>query len=62
MKICKRCLYSDIHPLNIVFDEEGICSGCRVHEEKDIINWDLKSQELNEILENYKNKSGNNYD
>jgi N-acetyl sugar amidotransferase len=62
MKICKRCLYTENHPLNIVFDNKGICSGCRIHEEKDIINWDIKSQELKELLENYRNKSGNNYD
>lgn len=62
MKICKICLYTENHPLNIIIDNEGICSGCRIHEEKDNINWGIKSLELKELLENYKNKSGNNYD
>ena len=62
MKICKRCLYTENHPLNIIIDNEGICSGCRIHEEKDNINWYIKSLELKELLENYKNKSVNNYD
>ena len=39
MRYCKRCLYPENHPLNIEFDDEGVCSGCRVHEEKDILDW-----------------------
>ena len=62
MRICKRCLYPENHPLNITFDDEGVCSGCRVHEEKDIIDWKERSQKLECILDSYKNKSGNNYD
>ena len=62
MRICKRCLYPENHPLNITFDDEGICSGCRVHEEKDILDWKERSEKLESILDNYKNKSGNNYD
>jgi N-acetyl sugar amidotransferase len=62
MRFCKRCLYPENHPLNIVFDEEGVCSGCRVHEEKDILDWDSRSEKLKSILDEYRNKSGNNYD
>ena len=39
MKFCNRCVYPENHPLNIIFDEDGICSGCRIHEEKDFLNW-----------------------
>jgi len=62
MKYCKRCLYPSNHPLNIVFDDEGICSGCRIHEEKDIIDWQEREIILKDILNNYKSSSGNNYD
>lgn len=62
MKFCKRCLYSEIHPLNIIFDEVGICSGCRVHEEKDVLDWSERGEKLKHILKNYQNQSGNNYD
>lgn len=62
MKICQRCLYPDNHPLNLVVDEEGICSGCRVHEEKDILNWTARGEKLKEILSGYQNSTGNNYD
>ncbi len=62
MRYCKRCLYPENHPLNIIFDDEGVCSGCRVHEEKDSLNWDERADLLRSILENYRNQSGNNYD
>jgi N-acetyl sugar amidotransferase len=62
MRYCSRCLYSSAHPLNLTFDEEGVCSGCRVHEEKDQLNWAEQKLKLAAILENYRNHSGNNYD
>lgn len=62
MRFCKRCLYSELHPLNITFDEEGVCSGCRVHEEKDQLNWKERGEKLGSILEGYRSTTGNNYD
>ncbi|HXB41280.1 MAG TPA: N-acetyl sugar amidotransferase [Bacteroidia bacterium] len=62
MKICNRCLYPENHALNIVFDEEGICSGCRVHEEKDTLDWNMREEKLKTILNQFRNTSGNNYD
>ena len=62
MKYCKRCLYPANHPLNLMFDDEGICSGCRVHEEKDTIDWKPRLDKLKSILDQYKNIPGNNYD
>ena len=62
MKFCKRCFYPESHPLNIIFDEDGICSGCRVHEEKFHINWSEKEKSLQKILNQYKSTSGLNYD
>jgi N-acetyl sugar amidotransferase len=62
MKICNRCLYSENHPLTITFDEEGVCSGCRVHEEKDELNWKERFEKLKLIVNSYKNQTGNNYD
>ena len=62
MKFCTRCLYNEKHPLYITFDNEGVCSGCRVHEEKDTLDWKLREEKLKLILNTYKNRSGNNYD
>jgi len=62
MKYCSRCLYSSIHPLNLTFDSSNVCSGCRVHEEKDQLDWSSRQKKLGSILEAYRNRSGNNYD
>ena len=39
-----------------------MCSGCKIHEEKDIIDWKKKWQELNKIANSYKLKKQNFYD
>ncbi|OGD91383.1 LPS biosynthesis protein [Candidatus Curtissbacteria bacterium RIFCSPHIGHO2_02_FULL_40_17] len=62
MKYCTRCIYPANHPLNITFDNEGVCSGCRVHEEKDILDWDKRIKKLKRILDGFRNKSKENYD
>lgn len=62
MNICKRCLYLSRHPLNITFDDQGVCSGCRVHDEKNSLDWGDRAARLNLILSDYRNRSGKNYD
>jgi N-acetyl sugar amidotransferase len=62
MKFCKRCLYPENHALNIIFDSDGVCSGCRVHEEKYEIDWNKKENELAELLTQYKGREGTSYD
>jgi N-acetyl sugar amidotransferase len=59
---CKRCLYSTAHPLGLTLDDEGVCSGCRVHEEKDVIDWSAKWEKLRSLVEPYRDKTGRNYD
>jgi len=46
----------------IKFDEMGICQACQSAEQKIHINWAEREIELKRILEEYKKKSGNNYD
>ncbi|MDE9493195.1 N-acetyl sugar amidotransferase [Xenorhabdus bovienii] len=62
MKFCRRCLYPDNHSLNLIFDAEGICSGCRVHEEKYQIDWLEKEKELSSLITQYKNRPNTSYD
>ncbi|AUZ85999.1 LPS biosynthesis protein [Methylophaga nitratireducenticrescens] len=62
MKFCKRCLYSTTHPLGLVLDEEGICSGCRIHEEKDRLDWQDRWAKLEDVVRPYRNSNGGNYD
>ncbi len=62
INFCKRCLYSTEHPLGLTLDEEGICSGCRVHEEKDNLDWEYRWEQLKKLVKPYKSKSRKNYD
>lgn len=62
IQFCKRCLYSNQHPFGITFDHFGICSGCRVHEEKDSLDWKFRWAKLEKIVNDYKCKNGKNYD
>jgi N-acetyl sugar amidotransferase len=62
MKYCTRCVYPENHPLNLTFDEEGVCSGCRVHEEKDSLDWVERGEKLRNIFDEFRSKDGKNYD
>jgi len=61
IKLCKKCLYPITHPLGITFDENQICSGCQIHNEKFYLDWDSKLNKLHSIAKEYK-KLGNKYD
>jgi N-acetyl sugar amidotransferase len=50
------------HPLGIMFDEEGICSGCRVHEEKDRLDWKERELQLAKLLGSYRGRTRGRYD
>ena len=56
MIYCTRCLYHNKHPLNITFDERGVCSGCLIHEEKDNLDWSVRFKRLKKIVYAYKKK------
>ena len=60
IQICTNCLYPSTHPLGITFDESGVCSGCRVHEEKYEVDWAGRTSELKTLLDEY--RSSQNYD
>lgn len=59
---CNRCLYPVTHPLGLTLDEEGVCSGCRIHEEKDLLDWDARWDKLEVLVKPYRSTTGKNYD
>jgi len=62
VKTCKRCLYNTSHPLGLILDDEGICSGCRIHEEKDQLDWDERWDRLEQLVRPYRGRDSRNYD
>lgn len=67
MRYCARCLYPENAKPTIIFDEEGVCSGCRYHESRKFleIDWDERWEMLEEIAEEAKRlaaERGNGHD
>jgi N-acetyl sugar amidotransferase len=62
MRFCARCVYPENHPLGIIFDDQGVCSGCRIHEEKDRLDWSVRLEKLKRIVAPYKSRTGKTFD
>jgi N-acetyl sugar amidotransferase len=65
MEYCARCLYPANAKPTIIFDDQGVCSGCRYHESRGRINWDERQKMLREMLQMFKHQArqaGNPYD
>lgn len=58
MIYCKRCLYPANHPYGMVFDEQGVCMGCRIHEEKDALDWNARFRLLEQIVRTNSRRMG----
>lgn len=54
MNQCKTCLYTNNHPLGISFNEEGICSGCTLHFEKNSLDWNERKSLLRSLTDVYR--------
>lgn len=59
---CRRCLYNTTHPLGLTIDGDGICSGCRVHDEKDSLDFKDRWDMLVNLVKPYRANSGTIYD
>jgi N-acetyl sugar amidotransferase len=65
MNYCTRCTYPANAKPGIVFDEYGVCSGCRLIESRPEVDWISREKLLHEILLEHKLKQrakGNPYD
>lgn len=67
MRYCARCLYPENAKPTIIFDDEGVCSGCRYHESRSKleIDWEERLTMLEQILDEAKRLArarGNSHD
>lgn len=69
MRYCKRCVYPENARPGIVFNDEGICSGCLTFENKTIfrdrIDWAGRRRALGDLLRDYserQRRKNNPYD
>ena len=42
---------------NKLFDNEGICSACKCHESRDLIDWKKRQEAFDEVVANAKTKN-----
>jgi N-acetyl sugar amidotransferase len=54
MRYCTRCCYPENAKPTIVFDEQGVCSGCRMHESRENINWKEREEWFVQTIEKFK--------
>lgn len=47
---------------DLSIDETGVCSACRYMERRQEIDWDARHEELLQIVDRYRRRSGANYD
>jgi len=55
---CSRCVYPSASAVSLTFDESGVCSGCRVYDQKKTIDWNERLQWLMDEVEPYRKSSG----
>jgi N-acetyl sugar amidotransferase len=60
VQYCTRCVFTAMAATPLTFDENGVCSGCRVALQRDEINWEQRWQWLQELVDEY--RSDSNYD
>lgn len=58
MTWCKKCVLPQSSAVSISLDNDGVCSACRVHEQKSSIDWDRRLNLLLEEIEPYRKSSG----
>ena len=57
LRRCVKCTIPDTRP-GIVFDEQGVCSACRHHENRKNVDWDARNKELVELCNHYRKTDG----
>ncbi len=67
MRYCARCLYPENAKPTIIFDDEGVCSGCRYHESRKHleIDWDERKLVFEDIIDEarrMRKRLGNSHD
>lgn len=55
---CTRCVLPSSSAVPISFDQNGVCTACRIHDQKACIDWDERLEMLLEIVEPYRRSSG----
>lgn len=59
---CTRCCYPMLSATPLTLDANGVCSGCRTHDEQKTIDWARRERMFRDLCDDYRSKSGRGYD
>jgi N-acetyl sugar amidotransferase len=62
MQYCTACVLPSIAPTLATFDDDGVCSACRVARQVHSIDWDRRAEMFEEMIDPYRSPDGSNYD
>lgn len=62
IKYCSSCLYPSSSAVDLVFDQNNVCSGCLASNQKQDIDWVDRREMLQSLINQYKSKDDLNYD
>lgn len=62
VRYCSRCVYPGVAATPLTFDDEGVCSGCRTHEEQLTVDWDRRRAMFDRLIARYRSADRSNYD
>ena len=57
---CTRCVYPSVAATPLTFDENGVCSGCRIAVQRDGLDWEDRGRLLKDLADEY--RTDHNYD
>jgi N-acetyl sugar amidotransferase len=61
LKYCVRCVMPDSKP-DLHFNSDGVCAACQAYENRTDVDWDLRQQEFLDVIEQYRDRTGANWD
>ncbi len=61
IQYCTKCLNPSTRP-NLHFSEQGVCSACLNFDNRATVDWDERATRFKKIVEQYRNKTQDNYD
>jgi len=57
VQYCARCVYPSLAATPLTFDEQGVCSGCRVAAQKKSVDWAARRQMMKDLVDEYRSTS-----
>jgi N-acetyl sugar amidotransferase len=62
MTYCTRCCYPIVAATPLTVDKNGVCSGCRTHDEQKTVDWKRRERMFRELCDDYRSRDGKTYD